>query len=115
MPRHADLSPVFPVDPSADPETLILSREDHRVLNEAVLRLPPRYRIVLVLRDMGGTDTNLVAKFSSIEPGTVRIRLHRARLMAAEGIRATARAVAAKALSAKEGAETLEGVSEGFC
>ncbi len=81
MPRHADLSPVFPVDPSADPETLILSREDHRVLNEAVLRLPPRYRIVLVLRDMEELDTNLVAKILSIEPGTVRIRLHRARLM----------------------------------
>ncbi len=81
MPRLAELSPLFPVDSGVDAETQILSREDQRVLHEAVLRLPPQYRIVLVLRDMEELDTDLVAKIVSIEPGTVRIRLHRARLM----------------------------------
>lgn len=81
MPRHPELSPLFPVDTGADAETQILSREDQRVLHEAVLRLLPQYRIVLVLHDMEELDTHLVAKILSIEPGTVRIRLHRARLM----------------------------------
>lgn len=81
MPRLTELSPVFPVDSSADAETQMLSKEDQRVLRETVLRLPAHYRIVLVLRDMEELDTDLVAKILSIEPGTVRIRLHRARLM----------------------------------
>ncbi len=51
------------------------------MLHEAILSLPPQYRIVLVLHDMEELDTELVAKILSIQPGTVRVRLHRARLL----------------------------------
>ena len=48
---------------------------------QAVLQLPPQYRLVLVLHDMEELDTEEVAAVLSLQPGTVRVRLHRARLM----------------------------------
>jgi RNA polymerase sigma-70 factor, ECF subfamily len=46
----------------------------------AIQKLPPEYRIVLVLRDMEGLSDNEVAEITGLRPGTVRVRLHRARL-----------------------------------
>ena len=43
-------------------------------------RLPPQYRIVLVLRDMEGLSDEEVAEITGLRSGTVRVRLHRARL-----------------------------------
>jgi RNA polymerase sigma-70 factor (ECF subfamily) len=42
--------------------------------------LPAQYRIVLVLRDMEGLTDDEVAEITGLRPGTVRVRLHRARL-----------------------------------
>ena len=47
----------------------------------AVLQLPPQLRIVLVLHDMEELDTEEVAQILSVKSGTVRVRLHRARLL----------------------------------
>ena len=49
-------------------------------LREAVQKLPPQYRMVLVLRDMEGLTDDEVAEITGVRPGTVRVRLHRARL-----------------------------------
>ena len=82
LPGNAELSTLLQANPVDNPEAQVLRREDRQTLHEAVLRLPPQYRIVLVLHDMEELDTGLVAKILSLEPGTVRVRLHRARLMA---------------------------------
>jgi RNA polymerase sigma-70 factor (ECF subfamily) len=42
--------------------------------------LPPQYRIVLVLRDMEGLTDDEVSEITGVRAGTVRVRLHRARL-----------------------------------
>ncbi len=80
-PSEAELRDLLEDQATADPESQSLQREDLQMLHAAVLRLPPQYRIVLVLHDMEELDTELVAKILSLAPGTVRVRLHRARLL----------------------------------
>ena len=81
LPNDAELQALLLADPAASPEDQVLHRQDHRRLHQAVLALPPQYRIVLVLHDMEELDSALVAKLLSLQPGTVRVRLHRARLL----------------------------------
>jgi RNA polymerase sigma-70 factor (ECF subfamily) len=81
LPNDAELEALLLADASASPENLTSQRQDHRMLHTAVLALPPQYRIVLVLHDMEELDTELVARILSLQPGTVRVRLHRGRLL----------------------------------
>jgi RNA polymerase sigma-70 factor, ECF subfamily len=81
IPGDAELQGLLLADPAASPEDQALSRQDHQLLHRAVLSLPPQYRLVLVLHDMEELDTELVAKILALQPGTVRVRLHRARLL----------------------------------
>jgi len=67
-------------DGSINPETFAIRSEEAGLLREAIQRLPPQYRIVLVLRDMEGLTDEEVAEITGLRPGTVRVRLHRARL-----------------------------------
>jgi RNA polymerase sigma-70 factor, ECF subfamily len=62
------------------PETLLMRREDARRVREAVRKLPPEYRLVLVLHDMEELSDEDIAEIMGLRPGTVRVRLHRARL-----------------------------------
>ena len=57
----------------------IRGQQDKRV-REAIRKLPPHYRIVIVLRDMEGLSDDEVADITGLRPGTVHVRLHRARL-----------------------------------
>jgi RNA polymerase sigma-70 factor (ECF subfamily) len=63
-----------------NPESYAIHSEQAQLLRDAVQRLPPNYRIVLVLRDMEGLTDEEVAEITGLRPGTVRVRLHRARL-----------------------------------
>ncbi len=81
VPDDAELESLLLADSAAGPEEQAVERQDHNLLHQAVLALPPRYRIVLVLHDMEELDSDLVARILSIQPGTVRVRLHRARLL----------------------------------
>ncbi|MFB3915388.1 MAG: sigma-70 family RNA polymerase sigma factor [Terriglobales bacterium] len=62
------------------PEAKAVSKQQAERVHEAVLRIPPKYRLVLVLHDMEDLDTSDVAKITGLSEGTVRVRLHRARL-----------------------------------
>jgi RNA polymerase sigma-70 factor (ECF subfamily) len=64
----------------ATPESQAIRNQQARRLREAVQRLPPQYRIILVLRDMEGLTDDEVAEITGLKPGNVRVRLHRARL-----------------------------------
>ncbi len=81
LPDETELQALLLADPGASPEDEALRGQDHHMLHTAILALPPRYRIVLVLHDIEELDSDLVAKILSIQPGTVRVRLHRARLL----------------------------------
>jgi RNA polymerase sigma-70 factor, ECF subfamily len=67
-------------DGRVNPEAFAIRSEQASRLREAVQKLPPQYRIVLVLRDMEGLTDDEVAEITGIRAGTVRVRLHRARL-----------------------------------
>jgi len=80
MPDEVELSRLLR-DSTAGPETNLLQAEQHLQLHRAVLRVPPRLRMVLVLHDMEELSTEEVAQVLGLKPGTVRVRLHRARLV----------------------------------
>ena len=67
-------------DAANGPENDILAAEQHHLLHQAILRIPATLRIVLVLHDMEELTTEQVAQILDLRQGTVRIRLHRARL-----------------------------------
>lgn len=61
------------------PETALLRRENAKRLRDAVRMLPADYRLILVLHDMEELSDEDVAEITGLRPGTVRVRLHRAR------------------------------------
>ena len=65
---------------SITPEGSAISGEQRQRLREAIRYLPPHYRIILVLRDMEGFTDEEVGEITGLRPGTIRVRLHRARL-----------------------------------
>jgi len=62
------------------PEEIVLNKELRSKLEDAVLALPPHYRLVLILRDMEQLDTREVAEVMGISEETAKMRLHRARV-----------------------------------
>jgi RNA polymerase sigma-70 factor (ECF subfamily) len=62
------------------PETSLMRRESAKRLREAVQKLPPDYRLILVLHDMEELSDSDIAEITGLRPGTIRVRLHRARL-----------------------------------
>jgi len=79
MPDRKELEQLS-ADGRINPETYAIHSENASHLREAIQRLPAPYRIVLVLRDMEGLTDDEVAEITGLRPGTVRVRLHRARL-----------------------------------
>jgi len=67
-------------DKRQTPEASLLHAEQHQMVHQAVLAIPDMLRIVLVLHDMEDLTTDQVAQILDLKPGTVRVRLHRARL-----------------------------------
>ncbi len=79
MPDEAELGRLLQ-DAAATPEGHVLHAEQHQLLHQAVLHIPAPLRIVLVLHDMEELNTEQVAQILNLQQGTVRVRLHRARL-----------------------------------
>jgi RNA polymerase sigma-70 factor (ECF subfamily) len=79
MPDNEELGRLLE-DAAVGPEGNLLAAEQHHLLHQAILRVPPALRIVLVLHDVEELTTEQVAQVLSLQQGTVRIRLHRARL-----------------------------------
>lgn len=79
MPGEVEMARLLE-DASKEPENSLLRGEQHKLLHQAILRIPAQLRIVLVLHDMEELDTGEVAQILALQAGTVRVRLHRARL-----------------------------------
>jgi RNA polymerase sigma-70 factor (ECF subfamily) len=93
--RKVRLSRVVPIDPVtemnesgtlqltdqgpvADEQTA--TRDLSRVVRRAILKLPPKYREVLILRDLQELSYIEIGEILGIPGGTVRSRINRARL-----------------------------------
>lgn len=79
MPDRAEMERLNS-EGSLNPETFAIRSDEAGRLRRAIQKLPPQYRIVLVLRDMEGLTDEEVGEIAGLRPGTVRVRLHRARL-----------------------------------
>jgi RNA polymerase sigma-70 factor, ECF subfamily len=79
MPDRRELQ-TLSGSPDGTPETSLLRRENAKRLREAVQRLPAEYRLILVLHDMEELSDGDVAEITGLRLGTIRVRLHRARL-----------------------------------
>jgi RNA polymerase sigma-70 factor (ECF subfamily) len=79
MPDRQELQKLLG-SPDGTPETSLLRRENAKRLREAVQRLPSEYRLILVLHDMEELSDGDVAEITGLQLGTIRVRLHRARL-----------------------------------
>jgi RNA polymerase sigma-70 factor (ECF subfamily) len=76
------------------PEEIVLRREYHDQLQQAILALPKPYRLVLILRDMEQLETREVAKVMGISEQTTKMRLHRARVFLRNALEKYARSAA---------------------
>lgn len=71
-----------PLDPSAAnrPEHSLEQAELEMRVRQALARLSPEHRAVLVMKDMEGQKYETMAEVLQVPIGTIRSRLHRARL-----------------------------------
>ncbi len=65
---------------SASPDWHLQRREEDERLQQALAKLSDEYRLVLILREMDELSYEEIAEVLDIPIGTVRSRLHRARL-----------------------------------
>ncbi len=79
LPDRAQLEALTSKPRDGSPEQQLLRAENREELQQAVLRVPPLYRMVLVLHDMEELSPGEIARITGLRPGTVRVRLHRAR------------------------------------
>jgi RNA polymerase sigma-70 factor (ECF subfamily) len=67
-------------DKGPSPERSAIANQDSKQLQQAILKVPPPYRLVLVLHDVEELSTDEIARILNLKEGNVRVRLHRARL-----------------------------------
>jgi RNA polymerase sigma-70 factor (ECF subfamily) len=75
-----DFAEILP-DPAETPDNAALRAEAEELVRKAIHTLPPHYRIVLLLRDMEQFTTRETSKILNLPESTVKMRLHRGRLM----------------------------------
>lgn len=66
-------------DPSPTPEEQLLRRETRRAVRRGLDALPSDQREILLLRELGGLSYEEIASTLSLESGTVKSRIFRAR------------------------------------
>lgn len=69
----------IPID-GRDPEAALQNKQLREALDAAINRLPKKYKMVLVLRDMEGLSAKEVGAIMGLNERAVKSRLHRARL-----------------------------------
>jgi len=79
MPKRGE--PVLAPDGAVgQPESELRRREAQRIVGEALQELPFDYRLPLVLKDIAELSVGEVAEILGLKEGTVKTRVHRARL-----------------------------------
>lgn len=69
-----------PPDDADNPAETLERKEQCRQVRQAIARLTDEHRAVLVLREIDGCDYDAISEILDLPIGTVRSRLHRARL-----------------------------------
>lgn len=82
--EREELPAYQPCDPAPGPELRALQHEERRALEAAIAALPQDFRVPLVLRDVEGLSYEEIARATGLALGTVKSRIHRARLQLRE-------------------------------
>ncbi|MCX5800225.1 MAG: sigma-70 family RNA polymerase sigma factor [Candidatus Eisenbacteria bacterium] len=69
------------VDSAPAPDEVLGMRDEHRKVVELLYSLPPRYRVVVVLRHQEELSYEAIAEILGLPLGTVKARMHRAHNM----------------------------------
>jgi RNA polymerase sigma-70 factor (ECF subfamily) len=95
--RELSLDEFLPAEESAvsmdlprwasQPLDQILDGELAGVIRQALLELPEKYRLVVVLRDVEGFTTQETAEILDLTLTNIKVRLHRARLFLREALK----------------------------
>lgn len=75
-----DLPPLQIESGDGDPQDALLDREFQAHLTDAISQIDAHYRAALVLRDVEGLDYAEIAEVLDVPVGTVKSRIHRARV-----------------------------------
>ncbi len=75
------ISPALLRDWREVPSEALERKEIRTMLEDAIASLSPLYREVVILRDVEDLSVEETATALTITPGTVKVRLHRARMM----------------------------------
>jgi RNA polymerase sigma-70 factor, ECF subfamily len=86
--RGRELTGGEPADERDGAEELLLRQERAVMVQQALSQLHAEHRAVVVLREMEGCDYDQIAEILDLPIGTVRSRLHRARLQLKEHLSA---------------------------
>ena len=78
--RHGEEILLRVADPHGGPDTGAERGEMEAALHRAIAELDEDRRVVVILRDLEGLSYEEIASALGIELGTVRSRLHRARM-----------------------------------
>ncbi len=95
--RELSLDEFLPADESAvsmdlprwasQPLEQVLDEELSGVIKQALMELPEKYRLVIVLRDVEGFSTQETAEILGLTATNIKVRLHRARLFLREALK----------------------------
>lgn len=66
-------------DWNLEPQNIIENNELKKILDDAITKLSPEYRIVFLLRDVQGLSTEETGEITELSVPAVKSRLHRAR------------------------------------
>jgi RNA polymerase sigma-70 factor (ECF subfamily) len=72
---------------AAQPLESILNEELASTIRTAILNLPEKYRMVLILRDVEGFSTSETGQILNLTEANIKVRLHRARLFLREELK----------------------------
>ena len=79
--EHDEEGFMSAVESSPDPEQRATTAETGQLLEEAILGLPPRYRTVVMMRDVEQMSTAETAAALQLSKENVKVRLHRGHAM----------------------------------
>jgi RNA polymerase sigma-70 factor (ECF subfamily) len=86
VPRFEDIRSRELVDWGADPVRKLLTAEMQEKMEAAIDKLPAKYRVVFVLRDLEGLSIDETSTTLGLSAANVKIRLMRARLFLREAL-----------------------------
>jgi RNA polymerase sigma-70 factor (ECF subfamily) len=86
VPQFEDIRGRELVDWGADPAHELLDAEMRETMEAAIDKLPAKYRVVFVLRDLEGLSIEETSKMLGLSAANVKVRLMRARLFLREAL-----------------------------